>query len=113
ESATIFLQQLGRGLRRADDKAVLTALDFVGHQNKHFKFAERFRALAGGTRKGLRSQVEKGFPFLPSGCQILLDQQSQEIVIENIRQQLVTNRPALVRELKAHPTEDLKTFLDE
>ncbi len=31
QSATIFLQQLGRGLRRAQDKAVLTVLDFIGH----------------------------------------------------------------------------------
>jgi superfamily II DNA or RNA helicase len=29
ESSTVFLQQLGRGLRRAKDKAVLTAFDFV------------------------------------------------------------------------------------
>jgi superfamily II DNA or RNA helicase len=30
ESLTIFLQQLGRGLRRAPDKDALTLLDFVG-----------------------------------------------------------------------------------
>lgn len=113
ESSTVFLQQLGRGLRRAHGKAVLTALDFVGHQNTHFKFAERFRAITGTTRKGLRAQVERGFPFLPSGCQILLDQQSQDIVLANIKQQLVSTRPALVRELKAHPTRDLGKFLDE
>ncbi|HIZ97041.1 MAG TPA: DUF3427 domain-containing protein [Candidatus Janibacter merdipullorum] len=113
ESATVFLQQLGRGLRRATGKAVLTALDFVGHQNKHFRFADRFRAMAGGTRKGLRHQVEKGFPFLPSGCQILLDEQSQDIVLENIKAQTVSTQRALVRELKAHPTGELKTFLEE
>ncbi len=113
ESATVFLQQLGRGLRRARGKAVLTALDFVGHQNKHFRFADRFRAMVGGTRKGLRHQVEKGFPFLPSGCQILLDEQTQEIVLENIKAQTVSTQRALVRELKAHPTDELKTFLED
>lgn len=113
ESATVFLQQLGRGLRRARGKAVLTALDFVGHQNKHFRFADRFRAMAGGTRKGLRHQVEKGFPFLPSGCQILLDEQSQDIVLENIKAQTLSTQRALVRELKAHPTDELTTFLEE
>ena len=38
ESATLFLQQLGRGLRRTPDKAVLTVLDFVGHHRKEFRF---------------------------------------------------------------------------
>ena len=32
ESATVFLQQLGRGLRHAPDKDGLTVLDFVGRQ---------------------------------------------------------------------------------
>ena len=36
ESATIFLQQLGRGLRRTRDKAVLTVLDFIGYHRKEF-----------------------------------------------------------------------------
>lgn len=113
ESATVFLQQLGRGLRRSHGKAVLTALDFVGHQNKHFRFAERFRAVTGATAKGLRVQIEKGFPFLPSGCQIMLDEQSQRIVLENIKQQVISTQAALVRELKAHPTDDLASYLDE
>ncbi len=38
ESATIFLQQLGRGLRRTPHKAVLTVLDFVGYHRKEFRF---------------------------------------------------------------------------
>ena len=50
ESATVFLQQLGRGLRRTRDKAVLTVLDFVGHQRKEFRFDHKLRALTGATR---------------------------------------------------------------
>ncbi|MFJ7748956.1 helicase-related protein [Arthrobacter sp. NPDC097144] len=30
QSATVFIQQLGRGLRRAKDKSVLTVLDYIG-----------------------------------------------------------------------------------
>ena len=36
ESATVFLQQLGRGLRRTPNKAVLTVLDFIGYHRKEF-----------------------------------------------------------------------------
>jgi len=32
ESATVFLQQLGRGLRLADNKPRLTVLDFIGNR---------------------------------------------------------------------------------
>src|SRR5674476_620089 len=81
ESATVFLQQLGRGLRRALDKPVLTALDFVGHQRKEFRFDTRYRAITGATKTGLQRQVEHGFPFLPAGSQIMLDRQAQEIVL--------------------------------
>lgn len=113
ESATVFLQQLGRGLRRSDDKAVLTALDFVGHQNTAFRFADRFRALTGATRKGLADQVDRGFPFLPSGCQIVLDPQTQSVVLNNLKSQLVTRWKALATELRRHPTDRLALYLDE
>lgn len=73
ESATVFLQQLGRGLRLTAGKTVLTALDFVGHQRREFRFDQRFRALTGLSRKQLMRQLDRGFPFLPSGSQIVLD----------------------------------------
>jgi superfamily II DNA or RNA helicase/HKD family nuclease len=113
ESATVFLQQLGRGLRSAPGKTVLTALDFVGHQRKEFRFDQRFRALTGLGRKELTRQVEHGFPFLPSGSQIVLDSVAREVVLANIRQQLTPRWNALVSEVRAHPNTDLASFLDE
>ena len=47
ESSTIFMQQLGRGLRRTHRKAVLTVLDFVGYHRREFQFGRRFSALTG------------------------------------------------------------------
>jgi superfamily II DNA or RNA helicase len=113
ESATIFLQQLGRGLRRSHGKAVLTALDFVGHQRREFRFDVRYRALTGATRKGLERQVDRGFPFLPSGCQIVLDEQAQRTVLANIRQQLTTRWNDIVSELRSYGDQSLAGFLDE
>ncbi|NBQ42949.1 MAG: DUF3427 domain-containing protein [Mycobacteriaceae bacterium] len=113
ESATVFLQQLGRGLRSTPGKTVLTALDFVGHQRKEFRFDQRFRALTGLSRKDLVSQVEHGFPFLPSGSQIVLDQVARDVVLENIRQQLSSRWNELVSEVRASSAVDLASFLDE
>ncbi len=113
ESATIFLQQLGRGLRRSPDKAVLTALDFVGHHRREFRFDARYRALTGASRKELERQVEKGFPFLPSGSQIVLDEQTQQTVLANIRAQVTSRWSQIVSELRSYRDHDLPTFLDE
>ncbi len=113
ESATLFLQQLGRGLRRTRDKAVLTVLDFVGHHRKEFRFDRRLRALTGATRRGLERDIEREFPFLPSGCQIVMDRQSQRIVLENIRSQVGNRWPQLVNELRSMGDHDLPSFLSE
>jgi hypothetical protein len=113
ESATVFLQQLGRGLRRADDKPVLTAIDFVGHQRKEFRFDTRYRAITGATKTGLQRQVEHGFPFLPAGSQIVLDRASQEIVLANIKRQLSTSWKQIVAELRSYGDLSLPNFLHE
>ncbi|WP_445256430.1 DUF3427 domain-containing protein [Nocardioides aurantiacus] len=113
ESATIFLQQLGRGLRRTPGKAVLTVLDFIGYHRHEFQFANRYRALIGGTRRHVLRQVENDFPFLPSGCQIVMDRQSRELVLDNIRGQVARRWSQMVSELRSYGDQELPTFLDE
>lgn len=106
QSATIFLQQLGRGLRRADDKAVLTVLDFVGLQNENFRFDLKYRALTGLSRNKLERSIHDGFPFLPPGTQIVFDRVAQEIVLSNVRKQLKLSTRDLVTDVRQHkPTE--------
>lgn len=46
-SMTVFIQQLGRGLRLDRGKDCLTVLDFVAQANKKYNFAGRFTALLG------------------------------------------------------------------
>ncbi len=114
ESATVFLQQLGRGLRLHEEKECLTVLDFIGAARKEFRFDLRYRALLGTTRKGLERQIGAGFPLLPSGCVIQMDRQSRELVLQNIRKSLGASRGALVSELgRLGPDTDLATFLHE
>lgn len=113
ESATVFLQQLGRGLRRTPTKAVLTVLDFVGYHRKEFRFDTKLRALTGHTRRGLEREIKRGFPFLPAGCQIVMDKRAQSIVLENVRTQIANRWKQIVAELRAYGDQDLTTFLDE
>lgn len=85
DSPTLFLQQLGRGLRKSADKSMCTVLDFVGHHRTEFRYDRRFRALFGGSRKDVEHQVEHGFPFLPAGCNLELDPVARDIVLRSIR----------------------------
>ncbi len=113
ESATVFLQQLGRGLRLTHGKTVLTALDFVGHQRREFRFDLRFRALTGVGGKALHRQVAEGFHFLPSGSSIVLDRIAQKLVLDNIQQQVAPRWAALVAEVRAHDSDRLASYLAE
>ncbi len=100
ESALVFLQQLGRGLRRHESKDCVTVLDFIGQAHQKFRFDLRYRAITGATRVEVEKQVERGFPFLPAGCSMQLDRVATDIVLRNIRQALPSRRPAMERELR-------------
>ncbi len=113
ESATIFLQQLGRGLRKHDGKSVLTVLDFVGQQRKEFRFDQRFSRLLGRTRRQIENDVQLGFPFLPAGCEITLDRESQEIVLASIKNAMPATFTKRVAELQSLGDVPLATYLYE
>ena len=85
ESPLLFLQQLGRGLRRCEGKTICTVLDLVGHHRREFRYDQRFKALLGGSRESVTRQIESGFPFLPAGCHMELDRVAAERVLTSIK----------------------------
>lgn len=72
ESLTIFLQQLGRGLRLAEGKECLTVLDFIGQANKRYNFESKFAALLANTNRSITQEIKDGFVSAPKGCYIQL-----------------------------------------
>jgi len=96
ESLTIFLQQLGRGLRLAANKDCLTVLDFVGNARPEYDFEHKFRALVGKTQTSIIKEIEDEFPHLPLGCSIVLEKKAKEVVLKNIRAAIGFNRRQLV-----------------
>ena len=117
ESPTLFLQQLGRGLRRSKDKNFCTVLDFVGTHRREFRFDRRYRALLGGTRRDIERAVQQGFPFLPAGCYMHLDGKASEIVLRSLRDAIPSRWPARVAELRVvhdkYPDVTLPKYLEE
>lgn len=92
ESLTVFLQQLGRGLRLHEDKECLTVLDFVGNAHKNFNFEYRFRAMLGASGQNVADELEHGFPHLPAGCHIQLEKEAQRRILENIKGAITSGR---------------------
>lgn len=99
ESLTVFLQQLGRGLRLAENKECLTVLDFVGQAHKSYNFEEKFRGLIGRAKHSVEYYVDKGFSNLPRGSFIQLEKQAKEYILQNIRAARNT-KPHLLNKLK-------------
>lgn len=92
ESLTVFLQQLGRGLRLADGKTCLTVLDFVAQAHQSYNYESRFRALVGRGNHSVEDEIKNGFLFLPRGCSITMERQAQEYILKNIREAIFNLR---------------------
>lgn len=85
ESLTIFLQQLGRGLRLAEGKDCLTVLDFIGQANKRYNFEDKFAALLSNTTRSVSREIKEGFVSAPKGCYIQLEKKAARYILDNIR----------------------------
>ena len=114
ESATVFLQQLGRGLRWSNEKPILTVLDFVGQARREYRYDIRYRALLGGTRHQVRQAIDADFPMLPPGCSIRLDRIAKKTILDNLKQAIFNAWGWMVEELRTlGPETRLVDFLQE
>ncbi len=109
ESMTVFLQQLGRGLRLCPGKECLTVLDFVGRQNANYHFDAKYRALVGDAHVPITQQVRTNTFSLPRGCFITLEKVAQQTVLSHIEQSL-TKRKGLVQKIARFEVESGKTL---
>ena len=112
ESLTIFLQQLGRGLRLSVGKTELTVLDFVAQANRKYDFASRFRALTLHPEKNIQKQIKEGFTLLPLGCSIVMEKKARQYILDNITS-AIYNKTRIVREINAyHSIPTISQFLE-
>ena len=85
ESLTVFLQQLGRGLRLCENKDCLTVLDFIGQANRKYNFEDKFSSLLSNTTRSVTREIKDGFISLPKGCYIQLEKKAAKYILDNIR----------------------------
>lgn len=116
ESLTVFLQQLGRGLRLSEDKECLTVLDFIGQANKKYNFEDKFAALLSNTTRGVTREIRDGFISLPKGCYIQLEKKAARYILDNIRSSYGNSAGLIARiatfEVDTNQQLTLENFLD-
>lgn len=113
ESPLIFLQQLGRGLRKFAGKSSVLVLDFIGAHRAEYRLDLKMSVLTGRSRGELKTDVEQGFPFLPSGVVVSLDELSRKRVLDSIRAQVAPSKQALIGEARELNASSLALFLQE
>jgi superfamily II DNA or RNA helicase len=102
ESLTIFLQQLGRGLRLSENKECLTVLDFVGNARSEYDFEGKFRAIVGKTNTSIQKEIENDFPNIPLGCSIVLEKVAKDYILRNIQNATNFNRQQLINKITSY-----------
>ncbi len=106
ESLTVFIQQFGRGLRKAEGKTHVDIFDYVGNSRAEFNYSDRMRVMLGRTSMSVVEEMERDCPHLPLGCRIMLEPKAKEYILQNIRgaiQRFTTRRVlGLVQNFERH-----------
>jgi superfamily II DNA or RNA helicase len=105
ESLTVFLQQLGRGLRLHEGKDCLTVLDFVGNSRAEYDYERKFRAMIGKSTSPVIKEIEDEFPHLPLGCSIILEKKAREIILNNIKEATAFSKKKLIKKIQNYKYE--------
>lgn len=112
ESPVVFLQQLGRGLRKYPGKTETLVLDFIGSHRAEYRLDKKYQALSGQSRGQIIQNLKNGFPFLPSGTSIQLDEMASAKVLAGLKEQVGPPRKNLVTEIATSGTSSLLEFLE-
>ncbi|MCP1225573.1 DUF3427 domain-containing protein [Sebaldella sp. S0638] len=97
-SSTIFIQQLGRGLRKVKNKDFVTILDFIGNHKKDYIITQAFSENTLNEKDRLLTEVKNQFSDIPGASYIELDRICQERIISKIENYNSLSRDNIVSE---------------
>lgn len=95
KSAIVFVQQLGRGLRKAKNKEFVTVLDFIGLYANNFIIPEALLENRSGNKDGLRRFVLEGNRTLPGASSVYFDEISRSRIFKAIEDAKLNSAKAL------------------
>ncbi len=83
-SAIIFVQQLGRGLRKANDKEYLTVIDFIGNYNNNYLVPIALYGDTSYNKDTLRKLMLSGSSLIPGASTINFDKITHDRIFASI-----------------------------
>ncbi|SFQ48816.1 DUF3427 domain-containing protein [Hymenobacter arizonensis] len=100
QSAIVFVQQLGRGLRKAAGKEYLTVIDFIGNYASSYLIPIALFGDTSYNKDNLRKLLAAGSSLLPGASTINFDRIAQERIYAAIDEAKLDGRKELVRDYK-------------
>lgn len=84
ESAIIFIQQLGRGLRKIDGKNYVTVIDFIGNYENNYLIPIALYGDTSYNKDSLRKLITEGSRMIPGSSTINFDEITKEKIFQSI-----------------------------
>ena len=114
QSAIIFVQQLGRGLRKADGKEYLTVIDFIGNYNNNFLVPIALYGDSSYNKDTIRKLMTSGSDLIPGQSTINFDRITKERIYAAIDTANLSKKKDLVKdyELLKYKLGRIPTMID-
>ena len=84
QSPIVFIQQLGRGLRKAEDKEYVVVLDFIGNYRNNFMIPIALSGDRSYNKDNIRRYVTEGGRIIPGASTIHFDEISRKRIFQAI-----------------------------
>ena len=84
ESPIVFIQQLGRGLRKAEEKEYVVVLDFIGNYRNNFMIPIALSGDLSYNKDNIRRYVTEGGRVIPGASTIHFDEVSRKRIFQAI-----------------------------
>lgn len=84
DSAIIFIQQLGRGLRKVDGKSYLTVIDFIGNYENNYLIPVALYGNTSYNKDTLRKLITEGSRMIPGASTVNFDEITKEKIFQSI-----------------------------
>lgn len=84
ESPIVFVQQLGRGLRKAEDKDYVVIIDFIGNYTNNYMIPIALSGDRSYNKDSIRRYVSEGTRIIPGASTIHFDEISRTRIFQSI-----------------------------
>ncbi len=100
QSNIIFIQQLGRGLRRYEKKEYLTVIDFIGNYQNNFLIPVALFGDTSYNKDNLRKLLSGGSAYIPGASTVNFDEISKKKIFDSISNANLQTKRELINDYR-------------